>query len=423
MSTMRFGMLAVGAVALLSTATAHAQSAATCSFDGPSATLTITVDGIAAVVTRTGPGQIRLNNVACAGATVTTTDTIVVNGGELVDPVTVTGSFAPGLTTEETGTSEIEWTFDMGAGNDNVRINFNDVPSTVIFTAGGIDIANDGDEDMTTSGIEKLRIYTSTGDDTFDASSYLGGAVLLWGLAGNDSLYGGPGLDTLYGQAGNDTLYGGDGGDTMIGGPGDDFYYGEGGNDKFKQDAGLDGNDSFDGGTGIDTVDYSKRTVGVTVTMDDGLANDGEPGSEADFVDLSVENATGGAGDDVLVGSDALNVLTGNDGDDQLFGGRGGDELHGGNGADVLTGDNGNDQLFGDGGADSIDGGGGNDTLFGGVGIDSITGGDGADSMFGEGGNDVIFNSDAFADSVDCGSGPSDDAEVDPLDTLTGCEL
>ena len=220
-----------------------------------SATLTITVNGISAVVTRTGPGQIRLNNVSCVGATVTSTDSIVVNGGDLVDPVTVTGNFAPGLTPEELGNSEIEWTFNMGAGNDNVRINFNDVPSTVIFTAGGIDLANDGDEDMITAGIEKLRIYTSTGDDTIDASAYLGGAVLLWGLAGSDTIYGGPGLDTLYGQAGHDVLYGGEGGDTLIGGAGDDLYYGEGGNDKFRQDTGPDGNDTFDGGIGIDTVD------------------------------------------------------------------------------------------------------------------------------------------------------------------------
>ena len=423
MNTIRVRLLTGVATILLAAGTASAQTAATCSFDGPTATLTITVDGIAAVVTRTGPGQIRLNGSSCNGASVTSTDTIVVNGGVLNDPVTVTGDFTPGATTEPDASSEIEWTFNMDAGVDNVRINFSAVPSNVIFTAGGIDIGNDGDEDMTTSGIEKLRIYTNTGDDTIDATAYLGGAVLLWGLAGNDTIYGGPGLDTLYGQAGNDTLYGGDGGDILIGGQGDDFYYGEGGNDKFRQDTGPDGNDSFDGGPGIDTVDYAKRTGALTVTIGDGLANDGESGLETDSVDVSIENVIGGAGGDVLVGTDFANVLTGNDGDDDLFGGKGGDELRGGNGADILTGDNGNDTLFGDGGSDSMDGGLGNDTMFGGTGLDSMTGGDGGDSISGEGGNDTIFNFDAFADTVDCGPGTADNAESDFQDTLSNCEL
>ena len=422
-NTIRLRLLTGAATILLAAGTASAQSAATCSFDGPTATVTITVDGIAAVITRNGPGAIRLNNVACGSATVANTDTIVVNGGALVDPVTITGDFSPGLTVEQPGNSEIEWTFNMGAGNDNVRINFGAVPATVTFTAGGIDLTNDGDEDMITAGIEKLRIYTNTGDDMIDATAYLGGAVLLWGLAGNDTIYGGPGLDTLYGQAGNDTLYGGDGGDILIGGAGDDTYYGEGGNDKFRQDTGPDGNDFFDGGIGIDTVDYAKRAGAVTVTIGTGDADDGEAGFENDSVDLSVENVIGGAGDDVLVGSDDPNVLTGNDGDDQLFGGRGADELRGGLGADVLTGDQGNDSMFGDGGSDSMDGGTGNDTMFGSTGLDSMTGGDGSDSISGEGGNDTIFNFDTFADTVDCGTGTTDDAETDPLDSLSNCEL
>ncbi len=404
MST-RLGLLTIGATVVLSTATARAQSAATCSFDAPSATLTIAVDRQTAAVTLTGGGQIRLNNVACTGATTTTTDLIMVNGGALDDVVTFTGTYVPGLTTEGEGTSEIEIVFNLGAGADNVRINFAGVPETVTFTAAGIDVGNDGDEDITTAGIEKVRPYTSTGDDTIDATAYIGGGGLyMWGGAGNDTIYGSAQADWLYGQAGDDSLYGADGNDKLYGGTDNDAYYGEGGNDVFYQDANADGADDFFGGDGNDLVSYAKRGNAVDVSIGNGLEDDGEAG-ELDFVDVDVEKANGGNGDDVLVGSSANNTLKGNAGADQLYGGGGNDTLQGEEGTDLLVGDAGNDKLFGGAGADSLDG------------------GAGRDQFFGEGGNDDFINADGVAETVDCGAGANDDAEVDPLDTLVGCEL
>jgi len=35
----------------------------------------------------------------------------------------------------------------------------------------------------------------------------------------------------------------------------------------------------------------------------------------------------------------------------------------------------------------------------------------------------ALYNSDGESDNVDCGAGTADDAEVDALDTLTGCEI
>jgi Ca2+-binding RTX toxin-like protein len=400
----RLGLLTIGAIVLLSTATARAQSAPTCSFDGPSATLTITVDRQTAAVTLAS-GQIRLNNVACTGATTTTTDLIMVNGGTLDDVVTFTGAYEPGLTTEAPGTSEIEIVFNLGDGADNVRINVAGVPATVTFTAAGIDVGNDGDEDITTAGIEKVRPYTSTGDDTIDATAYIGGGGLyMWGGAGNDIIYGSAQVDWLYGQAGDDTLYGADGNDKLYGGVGNDAYYGEVGNDVFYQDATADGSDDFYGGDGNDQVTYSKRSVAVNVSIGNGLEDDGEAG-ELDFVDVDVEKVKGGSGDDVLVGSDSNNTLTGNAGDDQLYGAGGIDTLQGDEGTDLLVGDAGNDKLFGGAGADSLDG------------------GAGRDQFFGEGGNDDFINADGVAETVDCGVGASDDPEPEGLDTFIDCEL
>src|SRR5688572_9106884 len=118
----RLAQLTIIACVWLSVGTARAQSAPTCSFNAETATLTVEVNGDPATITRTGPGQIRVNGVACTGATVTTTDFIQVNGGALLDQVTITGDFSPGATVEVEGTSEIEWGFDLGNQNDFVRL-------------------------------------------------------------------------------------------------------------------------------------------------------------------------------------------------------------------------------------------------------------------------------------------------------------
>ena len=423
MNNRRLGILAFAGTIFFTAGRAEAQSAATCSFDGGTRVLTVSVNGLSAAITRSAAGQINLNGAACTGATVSSVDLIQVNGGDLADPVVVSGSYAPGFTPEGVGSDEIEWVFATGLGADNLRINVPDVPALVTFTASGIDVANDGDEDITTAGVEKVRVYTTTGNDTLDGSLYTGGGTIaLWGGTGDDLIYGSVQNDGLYGQGGNDTLYGGIGADKMYGGAGNDDYYGEDGNDLFWQEATVDGDDEFFGGAGIDTLTYVKRSGAVTVTVGNGLADDGAVG-EFDAVDADVENVTGGAGNDVIVGSAADNVILGNDGDDEIYGGAGRDELRAGGGNDILVGDAGPDKLFGDAGADSLDGGAGNDTLTGGSGQDTLTGGLGTDQFFGESSNDIVFNNDGVAETVDCGGGAADDAEVDPLDTLISCEI
>lgn len=58
---------------------------------------------------------------------------------------------------------------------------------------------------------------------------------------------------------------------------------------------------------------------------------------------VEIENATGGSGDDVLLGNSAANELTGNDGDDFLLGRGGNDILRGGAGVDTVKGGDGLD--------------------------------------------------------------------------------
>ena len=96
----------------------------------------------------------------------------------------------------------------------------------------------------------------------------------------------------------------------------------------------------------------------------------------------SAVSASGGSGNDVLVG--------GNN-NDSLSGGNGSDTLVGGEGSDVLNGGNGSDSLDGGWGSDILIGGNANDFLRGGQGNDVLTGGNGADSF-------VYFSSESFGD-------------------------
>jgi Ca2+-binding RTX toxin-like protein len=91
----------------------------------------------------------------------------------------------------------------------------------------------------------------------------------------------------------------------------------------------------------------------------------------------------GGAGNDTITGSGAVDELFGKDGNDVLMGGAGNDKLFGGNGDDTLIGGDGDDQVFGEAGNDRMIWNPGDDTdLFeGGDGIDTaeVNGGNGAE--------------------------------------------
>jgi Ca2+-binding RTX toxin-like protein len=249
----------------------------------------------------------------------------------------------------------------------------------------------------------------------------------------------------------NDRLHGTDRSDDM---------YGYAGNDVLMGSAGAD---HIDGGFGNDTVDYSAApnagnyvsdTViggietpfnGVLVSLIDGS---GFWGDSAGDTYTSIENVTGSAFNDFIVGDHNANVVLGGAGNDWIAGLGGADTLGGGSGLDILlyntsdaavkvdllyntakgghaTGDiingfegvigsnnfddvlsgnnaanylnggdgNGNDKLYGLGGDDELLGGNGNDIIDGGANNDTITGGRGDDRLTGGSGFDTFkFN-------------------------------
>jgi len=431
---------AVGSALFLSASVARAQgSPSSCSFNGPSATLTVNIDGNPAAL-RVVSRAIELNGTACGPATVDNTNTIQVNGGALADTLTVTGNYSPGLSPEADGSSEIEFDVALAGGKDTVKVNLSNGPDILTFGQGGIDRGNDGDQDMTMNTVEVIRVYGKDGNDTIDASAFGWGGVFLYGDSGDDTLIGSAGNDSLYGDAGTDVLHGGAGNDRLWGGTGNDLYFGEADVDTMWAEATIDGEDEFYGGAGDDRVTYEKRTTfAVTVTIGNGAADDGGTG-EQDNIDLDVERVTGGAGDDNLTGSPSNNTLeggagndvinggggddflNGDDGNDTVIGGAGNDIVHGSGGADDLSGGGGDDFMFGEDGNDTVSGQAGNDYLSGGANDDTLTGGTGIDEFWGFSGDDTFYNQDSNVEDVHCGDGMDSYTFSLPFDTLFDCE-
>ncbi|HYC99277.1 calcium-binding protein [Brevundimonas sp.] len=220
------------------------------------------------------------------------------------------------------------------------------------------------------------------------------------------------------GNALNNMIRGNTGNDVLVGLGGDDHLVGLQGADTFRGGA---GNDQIDGGGGIDTVEYVTAAAGASVNLNGGVAsNDGDGG--ADTL-IGIENVTGSAFNDTLIGSGASNLLMGGLGADTLVGLGGNDILDGGAGAaNTLIGGQ-HDDLYrvhslgntiienaGE-GLDTVEATVASVTLhanvenlrFTGVGgftgtgngqTNQITGGDGADLLSGMGGDDILIGGD-----------------------------
>ena len=442
----------------------------TCSRTGTTLNVVVPADK-SATLSRTAAGALQLNGGPCDNGAVTNVDRIDVDGATGVETLTLAlanGGFTPGATAEA-APAEIEFDVDLGAGADQLNIIGTSGVDTVRIGAAGINLNNDKDGDVVSTGVEGLRWDGGAGNDILSGAAHASvGAAASLPL----ELRGDTGNDQLTGGAAGDSLFGADGNDSLTGGAGDDSESGGTGNDTFKQDAAANGSDEMVGDLGIDKVDYGLRAAAVSVTLNGAAPDDDGAPPEGDSAD--VENVTGGKGDDSLAGDTAKNALVGGLGSDSLAGGDGLDTLTGGKGDDIELGGGGNDtfnqeaangadDVIGEGGIDktnysarpatdpvtvTLDGraslttGGGNDggsgegddvdteNVTGGKGNDSITGdgvanllsgGLGADLISGLGGNDTL-KGDAGADQLFGGEGNDKlDAGVDgDTDTCDG---
>ncbi|WP_347905687.1 serralysin family metalloprotease [Pseudomonas purpurea] len=94
----------------------------------------------------------------------------------------------------------------------------------------------------------------------------------------------------------------------------------------------------WDGG-GNDTLDFSGFAQNQKINLNEGSFSDvgGLVGNVSIAHGVTVENAIGGSGNDLLIGNAAANLIEGGAGNDIIFGGGGGDSLWGGEGADTFV--------------------------------------------------------------------------------------
>jgi Ca2+-binding RTX toxin-like protein len=258
----------------------------------------------------------------------------------------------------------------------------------------------------TVANTARIDVFGLAGNDTLTLSEVNGAlpAAHLFGGGGNDVLTGGSGNDQLFGEAGNDTLlgkggfdllFGGGEGDTLTGGDADDQVFGQGGDDRMIWNPGDD-TDLNEGSGGEDTVEVNGGNGAEQFTT---TAN----GTRVRFDRLTPAPFA------IDIGTSEKLTLNANGGNDQYSATGNMAALikitvDGGAGNDVLLGSNGADTLLGGDGNDFADGQQGNDTALLGAGDDTFQWdpGDGNDTVEGQDGRDTMaFNGSAVSENME----------------------
>lgn len=347
-----------------------------------------------------------------------------------------------------TGKAELENGFVIPAEIYNqIPLTWRDAVTVDDFTV----TYNDEQMMVLPSGGTGYEIFAGDGDDTVRAGA---GQDIVRGESGNDSLYGGIGNDLLDGGTGADLLDGGTGTDTstyasasggvtvsltpglsgfsstgeasgdtfnsienIIGSSYNDTLIGDGNVNTLSGGAGNDilegmgGADTLIGGTGSNTASYEHAHSGLLVSLDNPVINTGDAAGDT-FT--QIQNLTGSAFNDTLIGNSSSNILNGGSGDDILEGMGSADTLIGGSGSNtasyehseagltasldnpgINTGDATGDtytqihNLTGSSFNDILTGDSGNNIIYGGTGDDVLQGMAGADSLDGDLGTDT----------------------------------
>jgi Ca2+-binding RTX toxin-like protein len=365
-------------------------------------------------------------------------------------------------------TANISFTFD-GANPAQTFIMVGGVAEGSVVNVEGVDfVAGSGNDAITVlNSIHNSYLDGGGGDDVLIASD---GGSWIRGDAGDDVCIGGDGRDLIYGGAGADELNGGDGGMDLLsyfgsaagvvvnladgtasggdaegdvisgfedleghlsndvltgnslanwieGSWGDDQVRGLDGDDRLFGSVGVDelfggeGADWLDGGDGADTASYAD---GAAVVVDLGLSGAQDTGGAGVDTLIGIENLTGSAFDDILIGDAGANVLLGGDGADFIDGGGGDDTLLGGAGDDTIE--------VGGSSALMIDGGAGIDTLSyaaastaGTMGVhiwldadstfENVTGSGLSDDLMGNAGDNILRGGEGQTDYLEGGGG------------------
>ena len=218
-------------------------------------------------------------------------------GGGTVDHGGGTGGGTGDHTGDAGGTGHTGGTGNTGGGTGTGTPPATPTPLTLIGDATDNLLVGQGGDDVALGNAGNDMLTTANGNDA------------LFGGAGDDTLFAGSGDDMVYGEEGNDRIFAGDGNDMIKGGGGEDIAMGGAGNDTFIT-APNDGNDSYYGDAGIDTLDMSSIIDMIEANLGTGLNNNGYAHTSTSHDVLwNVENIVTGAGNDTITASSAANVI------------------------------------------------------------------------------------------------------------------
>ncbi len=186
------------------------------------------------------------------------------------------------------------------------------------YTLGG-----DGDDGIGSRGTSlsinadgSFTVFSSTTSTSVSGVPLQGAANFVMYTFRDDpgALVGTAQADTVLGTAGADLINTGAGNDVVIAGAGADLIIGGSGA----------GNDSYNGGLGIDTVRYTSATAGIIVNLS-AASNQAMSVGGADAAGIgvdqliSIENVIAGNFDDFLTGNSANNDIDGQGGIDTVY--------------------------------------------------------------------------------------------------------
>jgi Ca2+-binding RTX toxin-like protein len=443
--------LLAAALTICLIAAPNASAAVSCTYDDQTLPKRMEV-----TMTQTGTGAIfsydpsthylLVNHNPCGGgagfARNDNVDKIVVeaaSAGDTAVRIEDPGAFAPGATGEgQWNSPEIEFELSMGGGTDELMLMGSAASEVFTFGADGVNTgagALDFDLDITGSGIDRVNVHGSDGQDEISGQGGRGtGAPTQLPMH-------------FYGEESDDDLAGGDGTDDLGGGPGADNLEG-----------GL-GTDHLNGESGPDNLSYAHAPAGVRVALDPAEPVQQTGAAGTDHL-LGLEDLAGSPHDDDLRSAVPKGAVDGGGGNDRITGGAA--YLAGGEGDDVIDPgpeDNFSHYVIGGPGLDTItyarateavdvnllvdrgaplDGIGLADDLLeieaiagspfadllqGDDDVNAIDGLGGSDQIIARGGSDLVRARDGAADIVDCGDGEdSAVADTRALDSLVGCE-
>jgi cysteine-rich repeat protein len=194
-------------------------------------------------------------------------------------------------------------TLNGGAGADtliggNGADTLNGLAGNDLLIGGpGNDTLNGGDGDDwfgedgdPSNGLGQDIMIGGKGTDTADYSARTVALVITLDGSANDGA-GSEGdnvksdVENVIGGSGNDRITGSAASNQLTGGPGNDILTGGAGDDVFLEGPSSSGADTFVGGAGIDTIDYSERLTPLNVTL--GTASAASTGNDGGFFSFS----------------------------------------------------------------------------------------------------------------------------------------